>query len=214
MKTVSLREEKRKLRQEILARREAIPAAERLEKSQKITQRLLTWPAYQHTRIVLLYAGVRSEVATEELVKKSLAAGKQVLMPRCLPETRQLLLVPISAWEELKPSFYGLLEPPPPAEFNPVQPDLIVVPGVAFDLCGYRLGYGGGYYDRLLWCLNRTTTVGLAFEAQIVPQVPRETHDVPLDFVVTESRVIAGRNGPLSVEGIGNQVLTLEERNE
>jgi 5-formyltetrahydrofolate cyclo-ligase len=214
MKTVSLREEKRKLRQEILARREAIPAAERLEKSQKITQRLLTWPAYQHTRIVLLYAGVRSEVATEELVKKSLAAGKQVLMPRCLPETRQLLLVPISAWEELKPSFYGLLEPPPPAEFNPVQPDLIVVPGVAFDLCGYRLGYGGGYYDRLLWCLNRTTTVGLAFEAQIVPQVPRETHDVPLDFVVTESRFIAGRNGPLSVEGIGNQVLTLEERKE
>lgn len=209
---MNLREEKRKLRQEILAKREAIPAGARLEKSQRIAERLLAWLPYQRARTVLLYAGVRSEVATEELVERSLAAGKQVLMPRCLPETRELLLVPISAWEELKPSFYGLLEPPLPAELHPVQPDLVVVPGVAFDTSGYRLGYGGGYYDRLLEGLNRPTTVGLAFEVQIVPLVPREAHDVPLDFVVTESRFIAGRNGLLSVERVNHQDPTREER--
>lgn len=205
-------EEKRKLRQEVLARREAMPLAARLEKSQRITERLLRWPLYQRARTVLLYAGVRSEVATEELVKKSLASGKQVLMPRCLPKTRELLLVPISAWEELRPSFYGLLEPPPPARLDPLQPDLVVVPGVAFDTAGYRLGYGGGYYDRLLRRLNRTPTVGLAFELQIVPLVPREAHDVPLHFVITENRLIASRNGLLGVEGLDNRAPTREER--
>ncbi|MDK2927180.1 MAG: 5-formyltetrahydrofolate cyclo-ligase [Bacillota bacterium] len=195
-------EAKAELRRRVLARRDALAPSERQRLSRAITERLLAWPLFQSARVVLLYAGVRSEVATEELTRSSLALGKAVLMPRCLPATHELILVPIAAWEELEPGFCGLLEPPAPAEPPETPPDLVVVPGVAFDLLGYRIGYGGGYYDRLLARLGRVPSVGLAFEVQVLDRVPHGEHDRPVAFVATEARLVPGRDWPAHVEAI------------
>ncbi|HHY92642.1 MAG TPA: 5-formyltetrahydrofolate cyclo-ligase [Firmicutes bacterium] len=196
-------DDKNELRRMMRERRTALPEPERRRFSHLITERLLHWPAFQTAQVVLLYAGVGSEVATDELTRRALAQGKKVLMPRCLPATRELLLVPITAWDELEPGFYGLLEPPLPTKPVPERPDLVVVPGVAFDPAGYRIGYGGGYYDRLLAHLGRVITVGLAFEVQVLPALPHASHDVPLAFIATEERLIPGRDWPARVEALG-----------
>lgn len=196
-------DKKKELRRKILACRDALLPHERHEKSELITERILAWPAYQEARTVLLYAGVRSEVETEALTRQSLKAGKRVLMPRCVPATRDLILVPIQKWEELERGFFGLLEPPlPTTPIAPEEPDLVVVPGVAFDADGFRLGYGGGYYDRLLRRLGTHLSVALAFELQLVPRVPRAAHDLPVAYVATEKRLIASRVWQSYVEAL------------
>lgn len=163
---------------------------QRQERSLAAATRLLAWPLYQQAEKVLLFASVRSELDTRFLAEESLRLGKRVAMPRCLPKSRSLLLLKIESWEDLKPSYYDLLEPSPTAPAIPASElDLIVVPGVIFSPSGYRIGYGGGYYDRLMAEFANVPTVGLAFELQVIPTVPRDVHDKPVDFLVTEERI-------------------------
>lgn len=190
------------LRHRMLLQRDGIDSKQRSEKSRLITERVCSLPEYQEARTILLYASVRSEVETRRLTEDALSRGKKVAMPRCIPEKKALLLIPICSWRDLKRGFYGLLEPEPgqsPLNYEVV--DLAVVPGVAFDEAGYRLGYGGGYYDRLLPRFSRrATTVALAFEEQIVASVPRAVHDCPVHYIVTEERLILSREHPPGVE--------------
>jgi len=188
-------DEKRALRERMLAGRTRVPPGERAAASQAIAERLESLPAWGAARTVALYAAMGSEVETAGLARRAVSAGKRVVWPRVAPSG------PTSgpAMEFAECAASGLvagatraLEPPASAPIVPGREvDLIAVPGVAFDARGGRLGRGRGHYDATLALLPRSAfRVGLAFESQVVPSVPSEPHDERLDAVVTEARVL------------------------
>ncbi len=192
---MDVREQKQQLRQQALAKRAAQDDKDGL--SRRIVGQLFELPAYQQARTVMLYIGIRSEVRTREHVPGILASGRRVVVPFC--EGRDLGLFVLRDLDELKPSGFGLWEPPPAMRTQTerrcsVQElDLIAVPGLAFDRCGARLGHGKAYYDRLLrHARPDTVLVGLAFECQVFPTVPTGKLDVFMDLVITESGAYPG----------------------
>ncbi|MDT8406996.1 MAG: 5-formyltetrahydrofolate cyclo-ligase [Methylococcales bacterium] len=171
--------------------------------SAQIVERLGAVPEYQQASMVLWYLGVRDEVATLPGVVQALREGRQIVVPYCSHDEHGepcLKLWRLQALDELTECGFGLLEPKamlremPTRCIAPKALDVVLVPGLAFDAHGGRLGYGAGYYDRLLARLRpEAVTIGLAFECQRVAQVPMAAHDVPLDCLVTEAAVYRGR---------------------
>lgn len=193
---LNLTDQKRLLRAEALSRREAQPNKDAL--SRRIMERVVSLPAYQSASVVLFYVDVRSEVRTRWVFPEVLAAGKRLIVPYCV--RKELELFRLSDLAELVPGRFGILEPDPNLRdlpdrwVLPVELDLLVVPGVAFDKQGGRMGHGFGFYDRLLAAVCADVPkIGLAFECQIVTEVPMEPHDGTLDAVVTESAVYSAR---------------------
>jgi len=184
-------EKKALVRQDMLARRQALSPAAAAAAGAAVTERVLALPQWAAARDILLYLSVKNEVDTRALAGQALAEGRGLLLPRCRPDTPGFLdLGRIAALSEARPGRYGIPEPPaercrPPEAF---APDLILVPGLAFDLTGRRLGFGGGYYDRLLAlpAMAQACVVGLAYAFQIVTRLPAESWDRPMDAVVTE----------------------------
>lgn len=178
---------KQKLRKEALARRRALSPLEHWEKSRRVIHWLLNWPPFLRAHRVLLYASFGDEVATWEGLRRALAFKKEVYLPRTHLKERALSLHLLQGFTFLFPGPYGILEPPERApQIAPHELDLIVCPGVAFDLSGGRLGYGGGYYDRLLAKAPGVRRVALAFECQIFEKLPLEAHDICLEALITE----------------------------
>ncbi|HKM38760.1 MAG TPA: 5-formyltetrahydrofolate cyclo-ligase [bacterium] len=184
--------DKESLRQHIIKQRDALDLREREWLSLAASKHVLSWPLYRRAKHILLFAGVRSEIQTQFLVQQTIKLGKSVAMPRCVPQTRELLLFEIKAWSDLKPGYYGLLEPDVAAKMIPLSKlDIIIVPGVVFSPQGYRIGYGAGYYDRLLSKAKDIIISGLAFELQVMSSVPQDDHDVPLHYLITEKGIRA-----------------------
>ena len=189
----ALHEAKLALRREVLALRDALPAAVRAGASAAIAQRVAALPEFAAARAVLLTLPFRSEWNTLPLVHAALAGSKTVVVPRVDRQTRMLELHSIA--DPDRDVVPGHLDIPEPRAERPRVPrdaiDFVLVPGVAFDRKGQRLGYGGGYYDRLLPLLAlRAARVAGAFDIQIVEQVPAAPHDVRVDAIVTESRIL------------------------
>jgi 5-formyltetrahydrofolate cyclo-ligase len=181
------RDAKRTVRDEALARRGALSAAMRADLSQRIAARVLAYLGDAPVRQVLGYAATRDEVDPSPLLRALRARGARVAYPRvCGPGELTL------HWADeahLAPGYCEIPEPAQTApEADPSGFDLVIVPGVAFDLVCCRLGHGGGFYDRLLAGLPHTTTIGLAFDEQIVESLPAEAHDVHLGVIVTPTR--------------------------
>jgi 5-formyltetrahydrofolate cyclo-ligase len=190
----ALREAKLALRRQMLARRDAMPAEVRAAASAAIAARIAALPEFGAANAVLLTLSFRSEWDTLPLVSAALAAGKTVAMPRVDAQARMLELHAITdPGRDIVGGFQGIPEPLPDRPRVPREAiDFVLVPGVAFDLAGRRLGYGGGYYDRLLPLLSpRAARVVGAFELQLVDHVPAAPHDVAVDAIVTESRALA-----------------------
>lgn len=186
---------KAELRRLVLARRDAEP--DREDRSARILQRLVERPEYRDARTVMTYVGVGSEVATVPLIEAMLASGRRVVVPWCQPD--DLRLFELRSLGELEAAPYGLLEPGPALRAEPGREpevaalDLVVVPGVAFDRRGGRLGHGKGYYDRLLGRRSPgTPAIALAFQCQMVEAVPMTERDVPVDIILTESGLYPG----------------------
>lgn len=186
--------DKKTLRKNVLARRDALTEKEREKKSNRIRERLTSLPEYQSARSVFVYADFRSEVMTRKLMKKTLKEGKRVLASKTLVAERRLLLTDIL--DPDRDFIAGYMDIPEPREeilrdISPEEVDLVLTPAAGYDEKGNRLGYGGGYYDRLFERMRPSVLkIGLAFEAQIVPAVPAEPHDIPIPIIVTEDRVI------------------------
>lgn len=153
------------------------------EKSRKIQQKLSALPLYQQAKRILFYVSNEEEVSTHELIQAALTEDKAVFTPRV--KEQELEILPITAWEELQPGAFGILEPQAGAPATDLHFDLILVPGLAFSPQGERLGYGKGFYDRLL---KRTQglSMGLAFEEQVTSELPTESHDIPVDWLLTD----------------------------
>jgi 5-formyltetrahydrofolate cyclo-ligase len=186
----TISEEKRALRSELIAVRARLSQEERLQKSLAIAARLEEVPAYREARLVALYAPLGTEVESIEIDRRLAARGARIVYPRSLVAERRLVFSRCAPGDLVKGPL-GAREPPPElAAIDAEDVDCVVMPGIAFSLDGLRLGRGGGYYDVTLRATPRAARVGVAFDAQVVPSVPGEPHDAPLDAVVTESCVL------------------------
>lgn len=181
--------EKSELRRELIARRAAL--TDREARSAAICARVRGLPAFAAAAAIHCYLAMRSEVATRPLIAAALAAGKAVAVP-VLERDGRLWHSWISGLgdADLGPGVFGTPRPCRPQPCEPADCGLIVVPLLGFDRRGYRLGYGKGYYDKLLAAVPALPAVGVAFAAQELPHIPDEPHDVPLAIIVTEAEVL------------------------
>jgi 5-formyltetrahydrofolate cyclo-ligase len=178
--------QKRRLRASIDRLRRALAPEVRQRAGDAVARRVLAMPELAAARRVALYASLPDELPTDRLLRAVLASGRTLLLPRV--EDRRLVFAAVGALTELRPGRLGILEPGPDRPSTPWEADdLVLVPGVAFDRRGGRLGRGGGFYDRALPVRDGPLVIGLAFELQIVAQVPCAPHDRPVDGYVTEA---------------------------
>lgn len=180
---------KHKQRHRFLTARRNMPAEVCQSLAQRIQQRFLQSAAFHSAGCLALYSAINNEVCTEEVAWCALDSGKRLVYPKVRGEALEFVV--IKTLEDLKPGYLGVLEPTGAELVLPGDIDVLVVPGVAFDLNGYRLGYGRGYYDRTLAACRRSCLkVGFAYEMQLAESLPIETHDEALSVLVTECRTI------------------------
>jgi 5-formyltetrahydrofolate cyclo-ligase len=179
------------LRSLLLGRRCRLPFEEIYRRSSLVQERFLDIPEFGSARSIALYSSFKNEVLTDEIFLRALQEGKEVFFPRVVRGVPHLAFFSVSGRDELSPGSYDILEPPPEGEvMGPDAFDCMVVPGIAFDMTGAMLGYGKGYYDRVLRGVA-CPTVALAFDFQLLgDDIPAEEHDVKVDSVVTETRVV------------------------
>ncbi|RCX10520.1 5-formyltetrahydrofolate cyclo-ligase [Anaerobacterium chartisolvens] len=187
---------KEHIRKTALKLRQSLTREQVSLKSEAILNRLAGLEEYKKSSLVMLYADFRNEVATGDMIRMCIEDGKRTILPyivRTDEGGRAMYASQIASLEELCPGAYGIYEPKESARIavSPLSLDMVIVPGVAFDERRNRLGYGAGFYD----CFLAQTRGGcckaaLAFEVQIFPSIPKGVHDVCMDMVVTEDRVI------------------------
>jgi 5-formyltetrahydrofolate cyclo-ligase len=186
--------EKENLRRYMLRLRDRQSIGEIEQKSQEIIDQVVHLHEYVRARGIACYVNKDSEVNTRILIRTALDQEKRVLIPVVKRGDIELFFSEIKdLGSELAPGTFGILEPKPenvhPASLDAV--DIIFVPGIVWDREGYRLGWGRGYFDRVIKNLPlHVRSAGLAFNMQLIGRVPRDQFDVPVDMVVTESRVI------------------------
>jgi 5-formyltetrahydrofolate cyclo-ligase len=183
---------KDKIRKQVLDARFALPPEQRRSKSAAIEARLFGQPEFRAAAVIMFFASFQSEVDTQRMIRRALAEGKRVVLPRV--KGKELELLEIENYDrDVAPGAWGIPEPERGRTVELKDIGLIVMPGAVFDVRGNRIGYGGGFYDKLL---PRYTgpTAALAFELQIIPEVPAAAHDIPVHMIITEKRTIDARS--------------------
>jgi 5-formyltetrahydrofolate cyclo-ligase len=185
-----VKEKKAELRAAVAKRTAAFTDTYIKESDAGIYRRLLELPQYMSAASVLLYCSLGREPATGELARDALSRGKTAAFP--VSGAGGIMLArTVRSLAELVPGRFGIFAPPESAPLLPPEAiDLIIVPALAFDGDCYRLGRGGGYYDRYLLGAESAYTAGLCREKLLLDSVPRESHDLPVAAVITEERII------------------------
>jgi len=184
-------QEKSNLRSATLAKRDAMPAAERQAAAEALAARGLP-VAVKPGTIVSGFMPMKTEINPLPLMRKLAEAGARLALPCIDGRGKPLVMRAYAFGDQFKSGQWGIREPMPDAAA--VQPDILLVPLAAFDRSGHRIGYGAGYYDRTIAQLRAVkpiTTIGIAFAVQEIPQVPATEHDERLDFVLTDKETIA-----------------------
>lgn len=182
---------KRSLRSQLLAERRALSPDSWRASSSKAQLNLLSLDEYAGAECIALYAPAHNETDTALILAAAFQAGKRVLYPAVCGH--RMVFRHVERVEELQEGSYGILEPcPTGSDHQADEADLIVVPGVAFDLAGHRIGYGKGFYDRFLQHPGRTAhLVGLCHDFQLTDGAfPSDVHDIPMEIVVSDKRII------------------------
>lgn len=184
---------KKELRKEILKKRDTLTIEEHCKKSDCIGERVITHSAFEKANAILLFASFRNEVDTTKIFKRAIASGKEVYYPKVLGAEMEFYRV--ESEEDFEEGRWGIREPKVDhtkkflAKEN--EQICIIMPGAVFDKAGNRIGYGGGYYDRFLECIEKydVCKIGIGFACQVVDieNFPREEHDVTLDMLITEA---------------------------
>lgn len=191
---LSIAEKKDSLRREVLQRRLRLPFEEVFKLSTLIQERFLEVRELQYAKQLALYASFKNEVLTDAIFGYALAHGKEVFFPRIVSGKRGLVFLRVHGRKDFSQGSYKIHEPAHDRELDIIAPssfDIIVVPGIAFDTAGNRLGYGKGYYDRVLGSLKQDCLVAaIAFDFQVLDRVPAEVHDIKMGMIITESRTI------------------------
>ena len=181
---------KRKLRQMLLARRRELSTYAVLAASRLIQRAFLDSGAFAHAKVVALYSPIHNEVDTSEVLAEAQAIEKTVLFPAVAGQS--LIFRRIGEFDQLREGTFGIAEPAESCQsYDPHTIDVIVIPGVAFDLHGKRVGYGKGFYDKTLHQLEgQGRLVGFCYDFQLVDNITNEPHDVKMDLLITEKRVV------------------------
>lgn len=183
---------KKNIRKKMHKIRESMSNTERMKKSDQICERVENFIHEENLRSIMVFVGMKNEVDTLSLIDRLIDYEKIVLAPVMDEVTKELLPYRLIDHEnELVRNDYGIYEPHPQiCELFPIeQIELVLVPGLAFDKNGHRVGYGGGYYDRFLKKCSRAIWLGLAYEKQLTDHIPHEKWDVPVEMIATEERM-------------------------
>ena len=179
------------IRMKHLQLRNSLSKQEAGRKSAEISKKLFSLPEFEESKVVMFYVSFENEVATPNMIEKALELGKKVCVPISKPKEKGVVAGFIKSLSDLEKKPNGLMEPKKVVVCDPKEIDLIVVPGVVFDKEGYRIGYGGGFYDKLIRQVPRKTkAIGLCFEQNVEKRLPRQSHDAKMNKIVTEERVI------------------------
>jgi 5-formyltetrahydrofolate cyclo-ligase len=191
---------KNKIRKDLLKQRDAITPEQKILKESAIEERLFCLDAFKQATSILLYVSFRSEVDTRRYLDDVIKLNKKLVLPAVDSKHRKLNLYEVRDISELEPGYMGILEPRAIDGMSVTLKDidLVIIPGTGFDRNGNRLGYGGGYYDKLLSYESKQlsgvdkhiTTIALAFEEQVGDDIPAEPHDINVDMIVTDKRLI------------------------
>ena len=184
---------KQELRKKLLDRRDAISSDRKTQKESAINESLFDLDIIRNARCLLMYASFRSEVDTSKYLYDVITSGKKLVLPLVDRKHKTLRLYEVKDTSELVSGYMGISEPgvTKDREVALKDIDMVIIPGTGFDPQGNRLGYGGGYYDRLLSnSVKHIPTIALAFEEQIEEKIPAEPHDIKMDIIITDKRVI------------------------
>ncbi len=182
---------KEELRRRIAALRRALSAETRQGFSRAMCERLIESEIFKRAKVVAAYSALRFEIDPRALVERACALGKTVGLPRLVANTGTMDLAAYRPGDPLHETPFMVKEPlESAAVIDPASVDLVLVPGLAFDTRGHRLGFGQGHYDRFLPRMPNAVRVGLSFELQLLAEVPSATHDVPVDHLATERRML------------------------
>lgn len=184
-------ETKKDIRSQYIKKRDALSQEEVNVKSDKILYQLFNMTEYKDAKYILLYADYHNEVATNKIFEDARQRGKKIYFPKVFGQEMEFYSV--DSLEELRFGYKGIREP----QENPIKrffykkqdTTIMIVPGVAFDMKGYRVGYGKGYYDKYLSEKKMISTFALAYAFQILEHVPSDAHDIKMDKIITEELV-------------------------
>ncbi|SOC36228.1 5-formyltetrahydrofolate cyclo-ligase [Ureibacillus acetophenoni] len=183
--------DKKEMRSKVKAALADLTDEQYVQYSNSIIEKLLMEDTVQNANTVAITLSNRPEVDTYQLIEKLWESKKRVVVPKCNPKDRSMQFYELQHFNQLETVYMNLKEPDPEKTI-PIKSeniDIIVVPGVVYDMTGYRIGFGGGYYDRYLVNYNGTL-ITLAFDLQVIKNVPSESHDIPVDLIITEKRRI------------------------
>lgn len=184
---------KEPIRRSMLAKRDALSPKQAAEAAEAIAGRLFASGRFREAQVVAFYLPKGNEVDTKAMIARAIAEKKEVLVP---VTGHEITFVRFTSFEDLAPGKYGIPEPrtrdakPGTGNRKPVpDPDVIIVPGVAFGLCMHRLGYGKGYYDRFL-ATSHAYRIGICYDFQVVEKLPAHEDDERMDEIITEKRAV------------------------
>lgn len=188
--------DKKRMRNDMLSELKKMTTQEYTQKSQMIKDQLLQLEEFQRAKTIGLTISRFPEVDTRPIIEAAWARGKQVAIPKCNPATRGMDFRILKSYEQLEIVYNDLLEPieGETASVKQNEIDIQIVPGVIFSGKGYRIGYGGGYYDRYMVGFSGDS-LSVAFNAQTKHIVPIESHDIPVEKIITENSIIDCKKG-------------------
>ncbi len=179
---------KKEIRDQVLQKRRSLSSEEWKEKSRKIAKQIFLHPAFMGETYVFAYLPIRNEVDTLPVLEEAWRQGKKTAVPKVISK-REMEFYEITSMADLSPGKFGILEPVTEKRVE-TENALILMPGAAFDRSCARIGYGGGYYDRYLKKHPQMRTAALAFDLQLVEEIPAEAHDIKPEYLITETECL------------------------
>ena len=186
-----IREQKNALREKYKQIRKEMPADMKKVRDEKILYKRTSLPVYKNCETVLTYVSTPIEVDTRMLIAKALSDGKKVAVPKCIKGTRDMEFYLINSFDDLEEGSFSVLEPVPEkcVPLKKINKAICIVPALAYDRYGYRLGYGKGYYDRFLSAHKNVFKIGFGYCCCTETKLNHGRYDIPVDFLVTEKYV-------------------------
>lgn len=180
---------KKELRKELIKNRASMEKIDVEKLSGIINNYIINWEPYKNSKAFMTYYSFRNEVLTDELINNALEKEKIVVLPKSIKEGSKILPCIIKSIGDLREENYGIMEPPTDNLLERDKLDIVFVPGVGFDKRGFRIGYGAGYYDRFLNDY-KGIKIGVCFELQVVDHAHNDSHDIAMDYIITEKGII------------------------
>lgn len=182
---------KQDIRKIIKRKREEIDKQIKKELDLRIMNNFFNSDYINKSNVIFIYVNMESEINTVDIITRLLNMGKRIAVPKVLPGNKEMVALEIKSLSDLNESgAFGILEPDITKKDVGDEVDLIILPGLAFDKRGYRIGYGGGFYDRFLQRYNNVKRVSLCYNFQIIENIPEEDFDEAIDIIITEDKII------------------------